>query len=283
MTNHIQNKKQPGFFSNLTITTKLIILNVIIFLIVDILSSIYGDKLVFSYLALTPSNIIAGKYLWTLITHMFLHANFLHLFFNMFSLWFIGKNVEKIIGYKRFIWFYLISGIVAGLFFSILSGVFGLSLIGSKLFGNPTISGVGASGAIFGLLGMMAVLVPRTRIYLIAGPLIALVVQAILGSSIQNQTSLTTISFVINLYILLSIFSIMFYNQKIMKIALPIEMRLWVLPIVAIVPLIIIGLIFPLPIANTAHLGGLIAGLVFGYYLRVKYKNKVRVLQRIFK
>ena len=75
----------------------------------------------------------------------------------------------------------------------------------------------------------------------------------------------------------------MFYNPKLIKIALPLEMQLWVLPIAAIIPLIVIGLIFPLPIANTAHLGGFLAGLGFGYYLRVKYRNKVRALQRVFR
>ena len=50
-------------------------------------------------------------------------------------------------------------------------------------------------------------------------------------------------------------------------------MPFWFLPIVAIVPLVIIGLFIELPIGNTAHLGGLIAGFAYGYYLKQKTKR----------
>ena len=55
-----------------------------------------------------------------------------------------------------------------------------------------------------------------------------------------------------------------------------------VLPIVAIVPLIIVGLFVSLPIGNTAHLGGLIAGLGYGFYLRKKYPRKTRMISQQF-
>ena len=52
---------------------------------------------------------------WQLVTHMFMHANFTHLLFNMFSLWMFGYTLENIWGSKRFFNFYMISGVGAGL------------------------------------------------------------------------------------------------------------------------------------------------------------------------
>ena len=71
------------------------------------------------------------------------------------------------------------------------------------------------------------------------------------------------------------------FNPRTRKIAVPVGMPFWLLPIIAIVPLVIIGLFVQLPIGNTAHLGGLLAGLIYGLYLRMKYKKKVEVLNRM--
>jgi membrane associated rhomboid family serine protease len=68
------------------------------------------------------------------------------------------------------------------------------------------------------------------------------------------------------------------------KFALPIEMPLWLLPIVAIVPLILIELIpgIDLPIGNMAHLGGFLFGAAYGLYLRIKYKKKTALIAEYF-
>ena len=87
----------------------------------------------------------------TLITSMFLHGGWLHLIGNMLYLWIFGDNLEKVMGHLRFLAFYLVCGIAAGLthiFFSAASAV-------------PT---VGASGAISGVLGGYLVLFPRNRV-----------------------------------------------------------------------------------------------------------------------
>ena len=60
-------------------------------------------------------------------------------------------------------------------------------------------------------------------------------------------------------------------------------MPFWVLPIVAIVPLVVIGLFVPLPIGNTAHFGGLIAGLLYGIYLKKKYKRRAQIISKFFR
>jgi len=154
MNNYSLRLNKKGFLSRLSATTQLIILNVVFFIVFLIVDSFYKDF--FSYIALQPSAILHGQKLWTIITSMFMHAGFFHLFFNMFSLFFVGRFLEKLIGRKRFFWIYLVSGIVGNLFF----------VFGGFIFGND-IPGVGASGAIFGILGVLAVLVPFSRIYLL--------------------------------------------------------------------------------------------------------------------
>lgn len=264
---------------NFSLTVKLIFLNMIFFVI--FYSLFLLNYLSLDQIGLQPSNFVKGDNLWTIFTSMFMHANFVHLFFNMFSLFFIGMFVEKIIGKKRFFWFYIISGIFAGLFFAFLSGYFGTTPIGEKLFGDPSIPGVGASGALFGLLGLLAVLVPYSKVYLILGPLIAIVLEAVL-QNVLDPTVFSVLGILINIYFIASIFAIFSFSEKFRKIALPVEMPFWVLPIVAIVPLVIIGFFVSLPIGNMAHLGGLIIGLAYGFYLKRKYKRKAKLLSKYF-
>jgi len=266
-------------FFNLSLTVWLIIINSVVSLAFFIANIFYPD--LFNYLALTPAMIIQGQNLWTLVTSMFLHGSLAHLFFNMISLFFVGNFIEKIIGKKRFIRFYLIAGIFAGLFFSIVSGFFGFG-IGEKIFGNPSVFGVGASGAIFGLLGLLAVLIPKKKIYLILGPLVAILIQSAAELFLAGNPILSALSFVLNIYILVSIFTIFSFNSKMRIISLPVELPFWLLPVVAIVPLVIFGIFVDLPIGNMAHLGGLIAGLIYGFYLRKKYKNKMKYLGKVF-
>lgn len=262
-----------GMLKNISITTWLIAVNTFFFVVSLFLGNFTN------YLALQPRALFENYYAWTLITSMFMHAGVAHLFFNMFSLYFIGGFVEKIIGRKRFLWFYIISGIFAGLFFSVLSYFFGYG-IGAKIFGSPDLLAVGASGAIFGLLGLLAVITPRKRVYLIAGPLVAIILQVVLESFITASSLLSLIEIIITLYIFISIFLIFSFNSGARKLALPIELEFWLLPVIAIVPLVVIGFFVQLPIGNMAHLGGLILGLGYGFYLRRKYAKKIMILNR---
>lgn len=116
------------------------------------------------YLALQPMAFIQGKYLWTLLTSMFSHIFLWHIFANMITLIFIGGFVEKILGQKRYLWFYLAAGIIASLFFISLSVLFGNSVIGERIFGSPELFALGASGAIFGLAGLITILIPRMKV-----------------------------------------------------------------------------------------------------------------------
>jgi membrane associated rhomboid family serine protease len=271
----IQNKKR---FS-IKATYLLIFLNVIVFFLLFLIKLFY-PKIV-SYVSLTPILIVQGEYLWTLLTSMFVHASFAHLFFNMISLFFLGTIVEKMVGKKRFVIVYLIAGILAGLFFSLLSGFFGTG-IGEKIFGNPVSSGVGASGAIFALVGMLTILIPKKKIYLIAGPLIAIILQAVLQSLLPGNSILNILDIVISVYVFFSIFAMISFNQRMQKYTLPLELSFWILPLFSIIPLIIIGLFVSLPIGNMAHLGGFFAGIFYGLYLKNKYPNKTQYARQYF-
>ena len=101
--------------------------------------ALVGADVVLYYGAKINEELAAGQ-AWRLITPVFLHASLLHIGVNMYSLWALGPAVERFFGHGRFLAVYLLAGI---------SGVL-LSLVMSP---NPS---VGASGAIFGLLGALA-------------------------------------------------------------------------------------------------------------------------------
>lgn len=84
---------------------------------------------------------------WTLFTYMFLHGDSSHLFFNMIALAFFGSVLESIIGYKKFLIIFFSAGVVSGIV---------------TTFFYPTI--IGASGAIFGVIGALVMIRPMTPV-----------------------------------------------------------------------------------------------------------------------
>lgn len=122
----------------------------------------------------------------TLLTSMFLHGGWMHLGGNMLYLWIFGDNLERRMGSARFLAFYLLCGLAAGLghiLFSLQSDV-------------PTI---GASGAISGVLGGYLLLFPRNRVRVLArGGVVAMPAMAVLGFwiliQIVSQVSVSTAS-----------------------------------------------------------------------------------------
>lgn len=85
---------------------------------------------------------------WRFITPIFIHIGLLHLFFNSYALWIVGPQVEKLYGSERFAVLYLLTGV---------AGVFG------SYFYHPQANSAGASGAIFGLFGVLLVFGIRYR------------------------------------------------------------------------------------------------------------------------
>ncbi len=97
----------------------------------------------------TPSS---GNFrLWQPLSYMFMHGSLDHLFFNMFSLWMFGTTLENYWGSRRFLFYYLVCGIGAGLLNLLVPGVH---------------VSVGASGAIYALLLAFGMMFPNEYIYL---------------------------------------------------------------------------------------------------------------------
>jgi membrane associated rhomboid family serine protease len=115
------------------------------------------------YLGLMPLG--HGFYPWQLITYQFMHADVLHILFNMFfGLWMFGMEVEHIMGSRKFLIFYLMCGIVAGLSQLFLAPVLEPSSIVDR-FGGP-VPTIGASGAVYGVLVAFGVMFPDRYIFL---------------------------------------------------------------------------------------------------------------------
>jgi membrane associated rhomboid family serine protease len=88
----------------------------------------------------------------TLLTYMFLHGNFMHLFGNMIFLWVFGDNVEDAMGHVRFLFFYILCGIFAGLTHVLISPASDVPMIG-------------ASGAVSGVIAAYLILHPYVRVW----------------------------------------------------------------------------------------------------------------------
>lgn len=117
---------------------------VAICLIVFILQNFYEDLT--NQFSLVSSDFLSRP--WIIITYIFLHGSLQHLFYNMFALGLFGSVLESIIGGKKFLLTFFLSGVIAG--------------IGSIIFYT---SSIGASGSIYGILGLLAVLRPRMVVY----------------------------------------------------------------------------------------------------------------------
>ncbi len=146
---------------------RLIMLNVAVFFIhyllffnaapVELYPGLSTDPLT-AYLGLTPFLVVEKYYIWQLFSYMFLHGGFLHLFLNMYALLIFGVPVEQAWGGRRFLIYYLFTGIGAGITILTIN-----IIVGEANYLTPTI---GASGAVFGLLLAFGMLFPEAEILL---------------------------------------------------------------------------------------------------------------------
>jgi membrane associated rhomboid family serine protease len=154
------------------VTKTLLAVNVLIYVITAAQGSglnAPGGKLFRDWELYGPA--VANGDWWRLITSAFLHANLLHIAFNMYFLWFVGSAVEQALGRGRFILIYFVSA---------LAGSAGALVL------TPTEFTVGASGALFGLLGAALVL-ERQRNFVLGGSALALIViNLILSFTLSN-------------------------------------------------------------------------------------------------
>ena len=145
-----------SFYNNIPVVTRnILIINVVVWLA----CFLFGNLV--SYLALF--NYGSGYFnIYQLVTYMFTHLNFSHIFFNMFALYMFGGVLENYWGPKRYLTYYMITGIGAGLVQLLvlyLNGIF------------EPVPTIGASGAIFGLLLAFGMLFPDTPLYLFFVPI----------------------------------------------------------------------------------------------------------------
>ncbi len=107
------------------------------------------------YLAFWP--VQAFVWPWTFVTSIFLHAGVEHLLFNMIALFFFGYSLENMVGRRLFVTIFLVSGVLGNLGYLVTS-IVGLT--------DMLIPAVGASGAIYGVVGTIVVLTPFKRVFL---------------------------------------------------------------------------------------------------------------------
>jgi membrane associated rhomboid family serine protease len=167
LSNYYQPRGFGGFISFPPVIKNLLIINGVVFFLQLIINNLIIDGVPVWYLlnkwfALNPfsGTDVAGHpfnfQVWQLITYQFMHGGFGHIFFNMFALWMFGGSIEDVMGSKKFLIFYLLAGVSAGLF---------------QLFITPLLSTsgavtIGASGSIFGVLIAYAMFFPDNLIFL---------------------------------------------------------------------------------------------------------------------
>jgi len=164
-------------------------------------------------LLLKPASILKGQELWGLFTNMFIHGSFFHILLNALAFFTFGISLERIIGGKNLLALFLAAGLFASVFYVITSAF----LLGSL---TPAL---GASGAVFGVIGAMIVLRPHTKVFM------------------------------------------MF---------IPVPVDLWIAGIFFVAIMVLwFSAGGASGVAENAHMGGLIVGLVFGLFFKNKEKR----------
>ncbi|MBQ4498492.1 MAG: rhomboid family intramembrane serine protease [Spirochaetaceae bacterium] len=146
--------RTPFRYEMWNVSLWLIVINVAIYFLYRLMPAVN------SILSLNIVHIIYNHAYWQFFTYMFAHANFEHVFFNMMGLFFFGVSVEKAIGSKEFLLFYLLAGAFCGI-------VSFVSYYVSAMAGNIMAyyySLLGASGAIYAVLLAYAIIFPRNVI-----------------------------------------------------------------------------------------------------------------------
>ncbi len=181
----------------------LIILNLIIFIATTISAELTR------LLWLHPLGFLQQP--WTILTNLFVHSGPGHIFANMFTLYFFGSYLSRLVGDSKFLIVYFGGGLLGNIFFIILS------IILAILLGSPLSPAVGASGAVFALGGALTMMRPGIRVFVFP---------------------------------------------------IPAPIPLWV----AVIGGFVILSFFPF-VAWQAHLGGLVFGLITGYFFRKRERH----------
>lgn len=148
-----------GAFRTPPVVANLLIINILVFLAEILLPGRISNALLeFGALSFWKGG---DFHIWQPLTYMFLHANFGHIFFNMFALWMFGRTLEYELGSQRFLTFYMVCGVGAAL----------IQYLTALVFGELPLLLVGASGAVMGLLLAFGVMHPNAVIMLLIPPI----------------------------------------------------------------------------------------------------------------
>lgn len=170
---------------NIPIVTKnLLIVNIVAFLITYILGKDASGGYVLNDLLGLHFFMASDFHVYQILTYLFMHGGIFHIVMNMFMLWMFGAIVERVWGAKKFLFYYIVCGIGAGLFqevvqffelyqlnastYSMLDFFRVASENASRLNGYTT---VGASGAVYGVLLAFGMIYPNERIFVIPIPI----------------------------------------------------------------------------------------------------------------
>ncbi len=169
----------------------IIVVNLLLFI-----ATLISREVIIIRLGLAP--ILFLEQPWTIVTNLFIHADFWHIFANMLTFYFFGTYLSRLVGQGRFLLVYFGGGILGNIFYI--------------LMGEPVSIAVGASGAVFALAGVLVVMMPKLKVFIFP---------------------------------------------------IPVPLPLWI----AVLGGFLILSLLPF-VAWEAHLGGLVAGLIAGYFFR---------------
>jgi membrane associated rhomboid family serine protease len=116
------------------------------------------DGLIDYFLALNPVRVFSMP--WQVFTSMFVHAGFGHFFVNMLVLFFMGSELERRVGGNRYLLIFFTSGLAGSLAYIVYA-----------YMTNPYVYAMGASAAIFGVLGALAIIAPEIRVFIFPFPI----------------------------------------------------------------------------------------------------------------
>jgi membrane associated rhomboid family serine protease len=146
-----------------TFTVVFIVVNVFVFLLTLFAAGGANDDarfnaILIAYGAKVNYLIQQGQW-WRFVTPIFLHGGFVHLLMNMYGLWILGPYVERLYGSAKFVVFWVLTGIagVVASYLTVRPAMHAAGPIGRFLFKAEDMASVGASGALFGLIGVLFV------------------------------------------------------------------------------------------------------------------------------
>jgi membrane associated rhomboid family serine protease len=149
--------RRPAFGPAWSATIVLLVVNVVAFILQNVLYTFFPGFRTDAYLALSVDGLRHG-FAWQLLTYQFMHGGWLHLLLNCWAIYVFGREIEVTLGWKPFLTLYFSSGIIGGLF----QALAGVLLRGA--FAAPV---VGASAGVFGLVSAFSVLYPERSLTLL--------------------------------------------------------------------------------------------------------------------